>query len=173
MPAQSPNIRSIFERALEIAADTERQAYLDVVCNAQPELREQVEAFLKAHAGAAGFLCEPAFDPQLTIPVDPIAERPGTVIGPYKLLEKIGEGGYGVVFMAEQERPVRRRVALKVIKPGMDTRQVIARFEAERQALALMEHPNIARVLEAGRDRQRPAIFRDGAGPRCANHRIL
>src|SRR5262249_26278308 len=81
---------------------------------------------------------------------DPITERPGTVIGPYKLLEQIGEGGFGVVFMAEQQEPIRRKVALKVIKPGMDTRQVIARFEAERQALALMDHPNIAKVLDAG-----------------------
>ena len=80
----------------------------------------------------------------------PIAERPGTVIGPYKLLEQIGEGGMGLVFVAEQQQPVRRKVALKVIKPGMDTRQVIARFEAERQALALMDHPNIAKVLDAG-----------------------
>jgi serine/threonine protein kinase len=82
--------------------------------------------------------------------VPPLAEGPGTRIGPYKLLQKIGEGGMGAVFMAEQEKPVRRKVALKVIKPGMDTRQVIARFEAERQALALMDHPNIARVLDAG-----------------------
>ena len=87
-----------------------------------------------------------------------IVEGPGTVIGPYKLLEEIGEGGMGVVFMAEQAQPVRRRVALKVIKPGMDSRQVIARFEAERQALAMMEHPNIARVLDAGSDRLGPAL---------------
>src|SRR5206468_4004589 len=79
-----------------------------------------------------------------------VGECPGTVIGAYKLLDRIGEGGFGVVFMAEQQQPVRRKVALKVIKPGMDTRQVIARFEAERQALALMDHPNIAKVLEAG-----------------------
>ena len=79
-----------------------------------------------------------------------IGEQPGTIIGPYKLLEQIGEGGFGVVFMAEQQQPVRRKVALKIIKPGMDTRQVIARFEAERQALALMDHPNIARVLDGG-----------------------
>src|SRR6185312_14331551 len=78
------------------------------------------------------------------------AERVGATIGRYKLLERIAEGGFGVVYMAEQQHPVRRRVALKVIKPGMDTRQVIARFEAERQALALMEHPNIAKVLDAG-----------------------
>ncbi len=84
--------------------------------------------------------------------MSPVGERPGTVIGPYKLLEQIGEGGFGLVFMAEQQQPVRRKVALKVLKPGMDTRQVIARFEAERQALALMDHPNIAKVLDAGAD---------------------
>src|SRR5262249_25981798 len=77
-------------------------------------------------------------------------ERPGTVVGPYKLLEQIGEGGFGVVFLAEQTEPVRRRVALKVLKPGMDSRQVVARFEAERQALALMDHPHIARVFDGG-----------------------
>ena len=80
----------------------------------------------------------------------PPDERPGTVIGPYKLLEQIGEGGFGVVFMAEQTQPVRRKVALKVLKPGMDTRQVVARFEAERQALAIMDHPNIAKVFDGG-----------------------
>src|SRR5262249_59350912 len=81
---------------------------------------------------------------------EPVSERPGTVIGPYKLLEQIGEGGFGVVFMAEQQRPVRRKVAVKVLKPGMDTRQVVGRFEAERQALALMDHANIARVFDGG-----------------------
>src|SRR5437588_3323894 len=89
--------------------------------------------------------------PALSTTVDePITERPGTVIGPYKLLEQIGEGGFGLVFMAEQQQPIRRKVALKVLKPGMDTRQVIARFEAERQALALMDHPNIAHVFDGG-----------------------
>ena len=84
-------------------------------------------------------------------PIDsPITERPGTIIGPYKLLQQIGEGGMGVVFMAEQTQPIQRTVALKIIKPGMDTRQVIARFEAERQAVAMMDHPNIAKVLDAG-----------------------
>jgi serine/threonine protein kinase len=150
MPAQTPNARSIFERALEIASNAERQAYLDGACDAQPELRDRVDALLRAHAAAGSFLEQPALTVDQTRPFEPIAERPGTQIGPYKLLEQIGEGGFGVVFMAEQERPVRRRVALKVIKPGMDTRQVIARFEAERQALALMDHPNIAHVLEAG-----------------------
>ena len=98
----------------------------------------------------------------------PTLESPGTVIGPYKLLEQIGEGGIGVVFMAEQTEPVRRKVALKIIKPGMDTRQVVARFEAERQALALMDHPNIARVLDAGATDARPPVLRDGTGPRRA-----
>ena len=83
-------------------------------------------------------------------------------IGPYRILEKIGEGGMGVVYMAEQDEPVRRQVALKMIKPGMDTAQVVARFEAERQALAMMDHPNIAKVLDAGDDRRRPPVLRDG-----------
>src|SRR5207248_8391798 len=87
---------------------------------------------------------------QATAVMASITEKPGDLIGRYKLLQKIGEGGYGVVYMAEQEEPVRRRVALKVIKRGMDTHQVIARFEAERQALAMMDHPNIAKVLDAG-----------------------
>ena len=98
---------------------------------------------------------------------------PGTVIGRYKLLQKIGEGGMGVVYMAEQEEPVRRRVALKIIKLGMDTKQVVARFEAERQALALMDHPNIARVLDGGAHRDGPALLRHGTGPGRAHHRVL
>ena len=100
-------------------------------------------------------------------------EGPGTRIGPYKLLQQIGEGGMGVVYMAEQEQPVRRKVALKIIKPGMDSAQVIARFEAERQALAMMDHPNIARVLDAGTTDSRPALLRHGAGQRRADHRVL
>src|SRR4029077_9350316 len=97
------------------------------------------------------FLNEPAVArPAITAGYQPITDGPGTVIGPYKLLQQIGEGGFGVVYMAEQQHPVRRMVALKIIKPGMDTAQVIARFESERQALALMDHPNIARVLDAG-----------------------
>src|SRR5262249_57958607 len=88
-----------------------------------------------------------------------ILERPDTVIGPYKLLEQIGAGGFGVVFMAEQAQPVRRKVALKVLKPGMDTRQVIARFEAERQALALIDHPHIAHVLDARQTASCPPSF--------------
>src|SRR5262249_43731985 len=109
-------------------------------------LRARVENLLKSHKHAGSFLRKP-----LAATVDePLTERPGTVIGPYTLREQIGEGGMGLVFVAEQQQPVRRKVALKVIKPGMDSRQVIARFEAERQALALMDHPNIAKVLDAG-----------------------
>ena len=108
------------------------------------------------------FLESPAADLTPTTTATPIAERPGTVIGPYKLLQQIGEGGMGVVFMAEQTEPIQRTVALKIIKPGMDTRQVIARFEAERQALAMMDHPNIARVLDAGTtDTGRPYFVMD------------
>ena len=98
---------------------------------------------------------------------------PGIEIGPYKLLQQIGEGGMGVVYMAEQSQPVQRKVALKIIKPGMDSRQVIARFEAERQALALMDHPNIAKVLDAGATTTWSAVLRDGAGERRADHEVL
>ena len=107
-------------------------------------------------------------------PEEKVAESaPGGRIGRYKLLQKIGEGGCGVVYMAEQEEPVRRRVALKVIKLGMDTKQVIARFEAERQALALMDHPNIAKVLDARRHRDGPALLCHGTGARDPHHRVL
>ena len=114
------------------------------------ELRHEIDSLLRAHDASGNFLQDDSSLRQLTPHYEPITERPGTTIGPYKLLQQIGEGGFGVVYMAEQERPVRRMVALKIIKPGMDTAQVIARFESERQALALMDHPNIARVLDAG-----------------------
>ena len=100
-----------------------------------------------------------------TLDMPALSERPGQTIGRYKLLEEIGEGGMGVVYMAEQREPVRRKVALKIIKPGMDTREVVARFEAERQALAMMDHPNIARIFDGGAtDESGSALFRDGAG---------
>src|SRR3954452_7519509 len=149
-----PNdVKSIFLEAVEKPVP-ERAAYLDEVVGGDTALRVRVEALLAAHDNPDSFLQEPGA--QLGATVDlfpaepPLAERPGALVGPYKLLEQIGEGGMGVVYMAEQQVPIRRRVALKVIKVGMDTRQVIARFEAERQALALMDHSNIARVLDAG-----------------------
>ena len=115
------------------------------------ELRASVERMLAATKRAGSFLGATGPSGDATAHHEPpIVERPGTVIGPYKLLQQIGEGGMGVVFMAEQTEPIQRTVALKIIKPGMDTRQVIARFEAERQALAMMDHPNIAKVLDAG-----------------------
>ena len=112
-------------------------------------------------------------DPPPSTTARPIAEGPGSRIGPYKLLQEIGQGGMGAVFMAEQDQPVRRRVALKIIKAGMDSRQVVARFEAERQALALMDHPNIARVLDAGTTDSRPPVLRHGAGQGHADHPVL
>ena len=139
---------SIFAQALEIGSPAERVAFLDRACGQNPVLRAEVEALLGAHGRAGGLLN--LLDKPAVAVDEPITERPGTIIGPYKLLQQIGEGGMGVVFMAEQAEPVRRKVALKIIKPGMDSRQVIARFEAERQALALMDHPHIAKVFEAG-----------------------
>jgi eukaryotic-like serine/threonine-protein kinase len=128
----------------------ERAAYLDEACGADADLRRKAERLLKAHDEAGEFLESPAHRPAGTIDYATITERVGSKIGPYMLREQIGEGGFGLVFVAEQTEPVKRKVALKVIKPGMDSQQVIRRFEAERQALALMDHPNIAKVLDAG-----------------------
>ncbi len=188
-PAE-PDQKAIFCEALEHPAGPERAAYLDGACRDNATLRHQVESLLQAHDEAGGFLESPATtpadappageeapeddgDPTASVHPPELAEGPGTKIGPYKLLQKIGEGGMGAVFMAEQEKPVRRKVALKVIKAGMDTGQVIARFEAERQALAIMDHPNIARVLDVGRHGNRPPLLRDGAGQGRADHRVL
>ena len=150
MAAWNPQANEIFLKAVEIPAPDDRRTYLDEACRGDAQLRGEVEGLIAAGEQAGSFLESPP--PGVTAAADstPLREQPGAVIGPYKLLEQIGEGGMGVVFMAEQQEPVRRRVALKVIKPGMDTRQVIARFEAERQALAVMDHPSIARVLDAG-----------------------
>jgi serine/threonine protein kinase/Flp pilus assembly protein TadD len=144
----SPNqARDLFVAAVKLAPG-EWDAYLAAACGGDEALRDRVRDLLTAHQAAGSFL-EPAAGLAVTTD-EPLAERPGTVIGPYKLMEQIGEGGMGLVFVAEQQQPVRRKVALKVIKPGMDTRQVVARFEAERQALALMDHPNIAKVHDGG-----------------------
>src|ERR1700677_5123853 len=159
----SPNReQEIFNGALQLPANL-RANYLEGACNSDLALRRRVEVLLRAHEDAGAFMDLPPRAPLPrgaeipsppapgTIRISlPASEKIGEKIGRYKLLQQIGEGGCGVVYMAEQEEPVRRRVALKVIKLGMDTKQVIARFEAERQALALMDHPNIAKVLEAG-----------------------
>jgi len=146
--AEQRNEKSVFLAAVEIDSDRERAAYVEQACAGNPQLRAEVDALLRAHAKP-----QPLLDARPT-PGPTIGERgtedPGTVIGPYKLLEQIGEGGMGTVWMAEQTEPLQRRVAVKVIKAGMDSKQVLARFEAERHALALMDHPNIARVLDAG-----------------------
>src|SRR5437667_4026722 len=141
---------TIFAAALALPRE-ERAGCLDKACGDDDGLRRRVEALLNAHAGAV-FLEEPAAPvASHTLSVSPlVSEQAGDRIGRYKLLQQIGEGGCGVVYMAEQEEPVQRRVALKIIKLGMDTKQVIARFEAERQALAMMDHPNIAKIFDAG-----------------------
>src|SRR3954449_4330450 len=151
MQQATPNVDEIFCAALELESQAARAAFLDRVCG-DTELRRRVERLLAVDARGGDFLEAPAAMPTATVDGNarPDVEEPGTVIGPYKLLEPIGEGGMGTVYMAEQVEPVRRRVALKLIKPGMDSKQVVARFEAERQALAMMDHPNIAKVHDAG-----------------------
>jgi serine/threonine protein kinase/Tol biopolymer transport system component/tetratricopeptide (TPR) repeat protein len=144
------DIKSIFWNAIEKKTTKERVAYLDQMCASDSDLRMKIEDLLRLHDNAGDFLESPVIDPDVTLNDQPGTEGPGTAIGHYKLLEKIGEGGMAVVYMAEQTEPIRRKVALKIIKLGMDTKSVIARFEAERQALAMMDHPNIAKVLDAG-----------------------
>src|SRR5262245_31871334 len=147
MAQEPPNVRAVFDRILDLASPDEQDAYLEAACAGCPQVRQEVEALLRAHRDAGSFL--QAAPTGLAAP-GPVREAPGVVIGPYRLLQPIGEGGMGTVWMAEQTEPVRRTVALKLIKPGMDSRQVVARFEAERQALALMDHPHIARVFDGG-----------------------
>src|SRR5712664_2607166 len=142
-------VGAIFDAAIELPPER-RAAHVQEACTGDDLLRQRVEALLRAHESAETFMASPAVASRGgTVAVKPV-EQAGDRIGRYKLLQQIGEGGCGVVYMAEQEEPVRRRVALKVIKLGMDTKQVIARFEAERQTLAMMDHPNIAKVLDAG-----------------------
>ena len=149
MSDPSPNPESVFAQMIEIDSPEKRAAFLEQACGHDPDLRREMEKLVSDHFKAGRFLESPAARCLATIE-QPSAERPGTTIGPYKLMEQIGEGGMGLVFVAEQRQPVRRKVALKIIKPGMDSRQVIARFEAERQALAMMDHPNIAKVHDGG-----------------------
>ncbi|MBW8040732.1 MAG: serine/threonine protein kinase [Planctomycetes bacterium] len=150
MNEEPKDIKSIFAEAIEKKSSKERAAFLDKACGADGDLRSKVEDLLRAHSQAGDFLEEPPIGSIVTLGDPHLTEGPGTIISRYKLLEQIGEGGMAVVYMAEQKEPIRRKVALKVIKLGMDTKQVIARFEAERQALAMMDHPNIAKVLDAG-----------------------
>ena len=152
--------KAVFNSARRMTSPEERAAYLQQACGHDPDalrrivdllrVYDQEKSFLESPAavvGATGVLAPTPGQETATVPP---RECAGTVIGPYKLLQQIGEGGMGTVYMAEQSQPIQRKVALKIIKPGMDSRQVIARFEAERQALAMMDHVNIARVLDAG-----------------------
>jgi eukaryotic-like serine/threonine-protein kinase len=160
MPADLQKARELFLHAVGKLTPEQWESYVAEACGGDAELAQQVGHLLKVHREAGSFLDRPAEaigvtgafapEPEAQVPAVPLQERAGTIIGPYKLLQQVGEGGMGTVWMAEQTQPVQRKVALKLIKSGMDSRQVIARFEAERQALALMEHPNIARVLDAG-----------------------
>src|SRR5215470_1813707 len=150
MALDAQRVQAVFQAALEAPDRAARAAVLERECATDPEVSRRVQALLQAYEDPASILDRP---PVSAVPVtvdDAPPERPGTVIGPYKIIEQIGEGGMGTVWMAQQTEPVKRLVALKLIKPGMDSRQVLARFEAERQALALMDHANIARVLDAG-----------------------
>jgi serine/threonine protein kinase/Tfp pilus assembly protein PilF len=144
------NELDIFSAALERHSPEERASFLDEACGDNRDLRRRLDELLRSHAHAGSFMGDPAGPRPPATTAEPLREAAGTIIGPYKLLEAIGEGGMGTVWMAEQKEPIQRRVAVKVIKAGMDSKQVLARFEAERQALALMDHPNIARVLDAG-----------------------
>jgi eukaryotic-like serine/threonine-protein kinase len=186
MHVSQQSAKDVFLDALEITSVDARREYVEKRCEGDPNLRSEVERLLDHHARLDGFLAskaEPPVDPSpvaqqrgageisaehrlATIDMPAPPEDPGAQIGPYKLLQKIGEGGFGVVYVAEQEQPVARKVALKIIKPGMDTRDVIARFEAERQALALMDHPNIAKVLDAGTTGEPGASATGASDPR-------
>src|SRR5690349_14962849 len=150
MNPDQANEETILEQALSFASLEERHAYLCGACAGNGDLQKRVESLIQAHEASGSFLIHKTLTGKRSYPQAALEAKPGDRIGRYKLLQTIGEGGCGVVYMAEQEEPVRRKVALKIIKLGMDTKSVIARFEAERQALAMMDHPNIAKVFDAG-----------------------
>jgi serine/threonine protein kinase/predicted Zn-dependent protease len=161
MSTPDDRLKAVFDQAAEVADPGARAVFLDRACAGDAALRERVEALLRAHDAAGSFLAHPPAAGADTTSSDRQSEarttdwasttpETGAVVGPYKLVEEIGEGGMGTVYLAQQTEPVRRLVAIKLVKAGMDSRQVLARFEAERQALALMDHPNIAKVLDAG-----------------------
>jgi len=162
MNAKSLDEKAVFEVARHIMSEDAREDYLAHACDGERELYDRVCTLLRMSEEDPDFLESPALDVGTITAGSSITEAPGTLVGPYRLIEQIGDGGMGLVFMARQQEPVKRNVALKIIKPGMDSQQVVARFEAERQALALMDHPNIARVLDAGcTDSGRPYFVMD------------
>jgi len=150
METENINPEDIFHKALDITDPKKRVTYLDNACKGDKHLLAEVNELLKAHEQAGDFLKSPKPEADVTLDSSPLIEGLGTKIGHYELLELIGEGGMGLVYLAEQKEPVRRKVVLKIVKPGMDSKQVIARFEAERQVLAILDHPNIAHVFDAG-----------------------
>ncbi len=150
MGTERPDKDEIFNAAVELDDPVERAAFLDDVCVDDSRLRAEMEDLLNRDVEAGSFLAAPAAGVLATIEMPPVTGHVGTTIGPYRILDLLGEGGMGADYLAEQSKPIRRRVALKVIKLGMDTKQVIARFETERQARAMMDHPNVAKVFDAG-----------------------
>lgn len=150
-------VEDLFHEALARPSQEERTAYLDGACEGQPGLRAEVDDLLAADHQADSYLERPAELAETLVSSIDLAE--GSIVGNYKLLQQLGEGGFGVVYMAQQTEPIKRKVAIKIIKPGMDSKEVIARFEAERQALAMMDHPNIAKVLDAGTTKQGRPYF--------------
>jgi hypothetical protein len=161
MPIDFSRVQAVFQDVSQAAA-ADRPALLEMHCGSDAELRRNVEALLAAHDDSKDL---PAAEPEQTAALPPSAAAGQTIAGRYKLLERLGEGGMGEVWVAEQSQPVRRKVAVKLIKPGMDSKSVLARFEAERQALAVMDHPNIAKVLDGGMtEAGRPFL---GSGVRC------
>ena len=155
----SHHIKRIFDEVADLPR-TERRTFLDQACGEDASVRHEVESLLRAMEDGSGFMAGTGLEKELNVhgKADR-TEEPGTVIGRYTLMKSIGEGGFGAVFLAEQREPVKRTVALKIIKLGMDTTQVIARFEAERQALAMMDHPNVAKVFDAGATDRRTPTF--------------
>ena len=172
MGEPSEQAKAIFLEAIEQHEAEDWPAFLEQACTGDSRLRAEVEELLRARTEMGSFHEPPRPAPVATVD-EPTREAAGTVIGPYKLIQEIAAGGMGTVWMAQQSLPVKRLVALKVIKPGMDSRQVIARFEAERQALALMDHPNIAQRVRRRHDHGWPAVLRHGAGQGRAHHQVL
>src|ERR1035438_5003487 len=150
-PERSARIKDVLDKALARSTE-ERQAFLKEVCQGDKALLREVQGLIVEHDRAHGFVQDTPGTDRTTefASVLPGPAEPGQRFGSYRVVRVIGEGGMGIVYLAEQREPIHRRVALKVIKPGMDSKEVIARFESERQALALMDHPNIARVFDAG-----------------------
>ena len=165
-------LREVFDAVYALETDQQRRQYLDNTCGNDQDFRERIEALIAADREAGSFL--PNDDP-IDSTITRLANDKiiGTKVGPYKIREQLAEGGMGVVYVAEQNEPVRRKVALKIIKPGMATKEVVARFESERQALAMMEHPHIARMLDAGTTRGWAAVLCNGTRVRCFHYAVL